>query len=127
MKRVQQSLLIRMKKIIAHYHGSRTPNLESLVRKPKILVYNLEDFLESWEEKIQLATYSSETPLIGTMFNAEQILFVPPEHNYKEAQLFFESYNSNFGTRITKQVFQQINVKYRVFKSFVGILFSIGY
>jgi len=115
------------KKIIAHYHGSRTPNLESLVRKPKILVYNLEDFLESWEEKIQLATYSSETPLIGTMFNAEQILFVPPEHNYKEAQLFFESHNSNFCTRITKQVFQQINVKYRVFKSFVGILFSIGY
>jgi hypothetical protein len=115
------------RKIIAHYHGSRASNLESLVRKPKVFVYNLEDFLESWEEKIHSETSSNKTSLIGTMFNAEQILFVPPEHNSKEAQLFFESNDSNFGKRITKQVFQQVNVKYRVFKNFVGILFSIGY
>ena len=37
---------------IIRYPGSRTSNAESLVRKPKIYVYNFEDFVELWEEKI---------------------------------------------------------------------------
>ena len=37
---------------VTRYSGSRTSNIELLVRKPKIFVYNLEDFLELWEEKI---------------------------------------------------------------------------
>ena len=30
---------------VARYVGSRTSNLGSIIRKPKIFVYNLEDFL----------------------------------------------------------------------------------
>lgn len=114
-------------KFITHYPGSRAPNVESLVRKPQIFVYNLEDFIESWEEKIQLESSSTTKVLTNSIFNADDTLFIPPEQNYKEAQLYFESNSSNFGTRITKQLLQQINVKYRVFKSFIGILFSVGY
>lgn len=114
-------------KIVGRYSGSRTPKVEALVRKPKIFVYNLEDFIESWEEKIHSENVSNDKPLVQTLFNADNTIFVSPEQNYKEAQLFFESTQSTPTVRITKQIIQQINVKYRVFKNFVGILFSVGY
>ena len=112
---------------IARYQGSRTSNVESIVRKPKIFVYNLEDFIESWEEKLHSEITLATKSILPTVFNAENTLFIPPVQNYKEAQIFFESSNSKFGARLTKQVCQQINVKYRVFRNFVGILFSVGY
>ena len=114
-------------KKIVRYNGSRTSNVEVLVRKPKIFVYNLEDFIESWEEKISTEASRTEKPIIQTIFNAQNTMFIPPQKNYKEAQLFLESDNSNINTKITKHLLQQISVKFRVFKSFVGILFSVGY
>jgi len=114
-------------KIVGRYRGSRTSNVESLVRKPKIFVYNLEDFVESWEEKISTDESLTETPLTQTIFNAENTLFIPPEKNYEEAQLFLESDDSKISTQVTKHLLQQISVKFRVFKSFIGILFSVGY
>ena len=109
---------------IARYPGSRTSNAEFLVRKPKIYVYNLEDFIELWEEKI---LSDKDNNLSKTIFNAKQTLFIPPEFNYREAQNFFESGDSNSVTRTTKQILQTISVKSKVFTSFVGILFSVGY
>ena len=114
-------------KKIVRYNGSRTSNVEFLVRKPKIFVYNLEDFIESWEEKISTEESHTEKSVIQTIFNAQNTMFIPPQKNYKEAQLFLESDNSNITTKITKHLLQQISVKFRVFKSFVGILFSVGY
>ena len=114
-------------KNVAHYPGSRIPNMETLVKKPKIFLYNLEDFVESWEEKIQFETSSLEKSVIQTIFNAKTTFFIPPEQNYKETQVFFESKNSNSGVRFTQQLAQQVNVKFRVFKNFAGILFSVGY
>ena len=113
-------------KIIAHYQGSRISNLESLVRKPKIFVYNLEDFVELWEEKIHSEVFSPEKSL-KTIFNAKTTLFIPPEETYKKVQFLFENSNSTPVSRITQQLLQQINVKSRVFKNFVGTLFSVGY
>ena len=112
---------------VSHYRGSRTTNLESLVKKPQIFVYNLEDFIELWEEKINAEVQSTETSVSQPLFNAEHTLFISPEKNYKEAQLFFESSDSNTGSRVTKHLLQQVSVKFRVFKSFVGVLFSVGY
>jgi hypothetical protein len=112
---------------VSHYRGSRTTNLESLVKKPQIFVYNLEDFVELWEEKINAEVQSTETSVSQPLFNAEHTLFISPEKNYKEAQLFFESSDSNTGSRVTKHLLQQVSVKFRVFKSFVGVLFSVGY
>jgi len=114
-------------KIVSRYVGSRMSNVESLVRKPKIFVYNLEDFVESWEEKIHSEKLSGGKTLTQTLFNAENTIFISPEQSYKETQLFFNSAQSNSTTRVTQQIIQQINVKYRVFKNFVGILFSVGY
>jgi len=39
---------------INRYPGSRASNLSRVIRKPKILVYNFEDFVESWEDEIQM-------------------------------------------------------------------------
>jgi hypothetical protein len=112
---------------IARYPGSRTSNAEFLVRKPKIYVYNLEDFIELWEEKIQSDINLVENSSLKTIFDAGQTLMIPPESNYKEAQNFFESSDSNSVTRITKQILQTVSVKAKVFTSFVGVLFSVGY
>jgi|TARA_B110000046_G_scaffold43124_1_gene47996 hypothetical protein len=112
---------------IIRYPGSRTSNAESLVRKPKIYLYNLEDFVELWEEKILADKNLVENNLSETIFNAKQTLFIPPEFSYREAQNFFESSDSNAVTRTTKQVLQTISVKSKVLTSFVGILFSVGY
>merc|ERR1712100_588780 len=38
---------------ITRYSGANIPQLDPLVKKPKIFVYNLEDFIESWEDAIQ--------------------------------------------------------------------------
>jgi len=109
---------------IARYPGSRTSNAEALVRKPKIYVYNLEDFIELWEEKILSDKDNNSSK---TIFNAKETLFIPPEFNYREAQNFFESNDSNSVTRVTNQILKTISVKSKVFTSFVGILFSVGY
>lgn len=37
---------------VGRFSGGRTSNLEFLVCKPKIFVYNLEGFIENWEDKI---------------------------------------------------------------------------
>ena len=34
------------------YKGSQLPNANFLIRKSQIFTYNLEDFLESWEDNI---------------------------------------------------------------------------
>jgi hypothetical protein len=60
---------------IARYQGSRTSNVESIVRKPKIFVYNLEDFIESWEEKLHSEITLATKSILPTVFNAENILF----------------------------------------------------
>jgi len=113
-------------KIIAHYQGSRISNIESFVRKPKIFVYNLEDFVELWEEKIHSEVFYPEKSL-ETIFNAKTTLFIAPEQTYKKAKFFFENSNLTTISRTTRQLFQQINVKSRVFKNFIGTLFSVGY
>lgn len=112
---------------IVRFKGSRTSNVETIVRKPKIFVYNLEDFIESWEDKLQKDLIENEILAHKTIFNADQTIFIPPYSNYKDAQSFFQSSESNSLKCLGKSVTQTINVKCRVFKSFIGLLFSVGY
>ena len=60
---------------IIRQRGSRTSNLESIIQKPKIFVSNLEDFIESWEDKIHadITNQSSEK----TILDAKSTFFVP--------------------------------------------------
>lgn len=116
------------KQKIARYKGSRASNLEYLVRKPKIFVYNLEDFIELWEESIQ-QTISAEdlSNERKTIFEAEHTIFIPSKSNYKEVQNFLESEESTTLNRFAKTFVKTLTVKYNVFKNFVGLLFSVGY
>ena len=104
---------------VARYSGSRTSNIEFLVCKPKVFVYNLEDFLESWEENL-LTDLTGKS--VQTIFDANKTFFIPstfvsnelPTITGQEKQLFLE-------------VKQTLNLKYRLFKRYVGFLFSVGY
>jgi len=60
---------------IIRQRGSRTSNLESIIQKPKIFVSNLEDLIESWEDKIH-AGLTNQTP-DATILDAKSTFFVP--------------------------------------------------
>jgi hypothetical protein len=108
------------KRNISRYIGGRTANLESIIRKPKILVYNLEDFLEDWEDNInEKLTIKKES--FKTLFDSKCNNFVMPTNNVNEINNFPEKNKNNF----IKNMAQTLNIKMRVFKSTVGIFFSL--
>lgn len=105
---------------VARYSGSRTSNVEFMVRKPKIYVYNLEDFLDSWEEKL-LMDPNEETS--KTIFNAENTFFVPSKAIVDDLKA-----EANLTKKAPLQgVTQTLNLRYRLFKRYIGFLFSVGY
>ena len=56
---------------ISRYPGSRTSNLSKVVRKPKILVYNFEDFVEAWEDELQTESQPNQS-----IFAAKDTFFI---------------------------------------------------
>jgi len=103
---------------VVRYTGSRTSNLESFIRKPKIFVYNLEDFLEDWEEKL-LNNFNGQDG--NAILNAKETFFVP-DINVEE----FDSLTKG-KTEILKVAKETLGLRYRLFKRYVGFLFSVGY
>jgi hypothetical protein len=96
---------------VVRYSGSRISNLESLIRKPKIFVSNLEDFLEDWEETV--------TKEVKGTFTATNTFFIPPEDsNIEELKLLKTKKNP---------IIQTVSLKMRLFKRYVGFLFGTGY
>lgn len=108
---------------VAHYKGSRVSNMESIVRKPKIYVYNFEDFLELWEEKIQADLSQQSDNYRETILAAEKTSFITPTNSGVE----FSHINDQGEFRLFQNVQTALNLKYRVFKNFIGIFFSVGY
>jgi hypothetical protein len=104
---------------VARYSGSRTSNIELMVRKPKIFVYNLEDFLESWEEKI-LLDLNGKT--LKTIFDAENTFFIPTKDKSADFSTTFTNKKS-----LLRKVNQTVDLKYRLFKRYLGFFFSVGY
>lgn len=99
--------------------------------KPKILVYNLEDFLEDWEDHVleKLPNGNPTTTRLvkndsgfGTE-NYKNINFISPTSSYREILDFSQDVNK-FGMRLNK-VTELLNVKYRVLKRAVGVFFSL--
>lgn len=117
------------KRNISRYIGSRAAGLESIVRKPKILIYNLEDFLEDWEDNIN--TNLKEPEIVDKLtntekptqniFNSKGTYFIPPTTNSDEIENFSTETKNSF----IKNVGQSLNIKMRIFKSTVGIFFSL--
>jgi hypothetical protein len=69
---------------LARFPGSNTPYLDFIIRKPKIFVHNLEDFLELWEEALikknhkNQDTNSNNSEMV-TIFATKATYFVPPK------------------------------------------------
>lgn len=104
---------------VVRYSGSRTSNIECLVRKPKVFLYNLEDFLESWEEKLLTDLKGGNTQ---TLFDADKTFFIPSTVISNELSAFSEQQKTPF-----LEIKQTLNLKYRLFKRYIGFLFSVGY
>jgi len=87
-----------------------------MVRKPKIFVYNLEDFLEDWEDKI---LNMEDVP--ETISKCKLNHFVSPSAYTNNFNVFPQN-KKTFLTSI-KQAFE---VKSRVLKRAVGVFFSVS-
>lgn len=105
---------------VSRYNGGRTPNYELLVRKPKILVYNLEDFLEDWEDNIQ-AEFSNNQDITETIFKCRANHFIPPSSNSEEIDNFLKDLKKD----PIKDLGQALSIKYRVLKRTIGVFFSM--
>ena len=107
---------------VARYSGSRTSNLESLIRKPKIFVYNLEDFLEDWEDNIVDEINSKESST-GKMLKCKSNHFIRPNINKNEKFGYIKPVQNSY----LKDIGQALNVKLKIFKKNIGLFFSINY
>ena len=104
---------------VTRYSGSRTSNIEWLVRKPKIFVYNLEDFLESCEEKIVADLKGNPAQ---TLFDAEKTFFIPSKIVKNELSTITEQKQTPF-----LSLKQTLDLKCRLFKRYAGFFFSVSY
>jgi hypothetical protein len=102
---------------IGRFSGSRISNVERFVRRPKIYAYNLEDFLELWEDKI-----ANQPKKYKSVIDCKETFFVSPEEIFNEVQ---EVKINNQEQNIQKKVQQTLNIKYRKFKCFLDIFFTL--
>ena len=105
---------------VSRFKGSYFKTFDSLVRKPKIFVYNLEDFLEDWEDKI-LGESLDNTNVIETLSKCQANHFVPPKFNSQD----IDTFSANFKRNALTKFGQAANVKFRVLTRTVGVFFSI--
>ena len=104
---------------VARFSGSRTSNVEKIVRKPKIYVYNFEDFIERWEEKL-----TGQQQKFNTAVNCNETYFIPPQNIVEEVQELKEISQTN---RLSKRLKQTVDIKYRKLKCFLDIFFGVSY
>ena len=102
---------------VQRYQGSRILNLDNIVRKPEIYVSNLEDFLEQLEENVQLTSEKQENKILK---DATKTFFVP--HLGLE-----DDQTQPIKSNIFEMATQSLNLRYKIFKRYVGFLFSAGY
>jgi hypothetical protein len=105
---------------VARHSGARTSHFGFMVRKPKIFVYNLEDFLEDWEDKI-LGEFIQSDSVAKTIFDCKANYFVPGSKNLIE----IENLSKDFKESTFKNLIQTLNIKVKVLKRSVGIFFSL--
>ena len=98
---------------VARYNGSYISNFGSMIRKPKILVYNFEDFLEDWEDHV-LGSLSNDKNAVESIFKCNSTSFISPKNNLELGDEFSKKTLSQF-----------LNVKFRVLKRAIGVFFSV--
>jgi len=103
---------------VTRYRGANVSSLESFIRKSKIFVYNLEDFIESWEDHINSEINNTEE--IQTIYQAKKTLFVSPAKETMEMLDF----QKNYKEKPFQNISQALSLKMRVLKRNVGIFLS---
>jgi len=107
---------------VSRYESSRSSNLEFVVRKAKVFVYNLEDFLEDWEDQIldSLVENKKNKPFI---FTAKETKFISPSPKFSNIN-DLELEKKEFQKSSLKRISQNINMKTRILKRAIGIFFN---
>ncbi len=90
----------------------------SLKKNPKLYIYNLEDFIESWEETLNNPEVISKlTPI----HNAEKTIFIPSESTRKEILTFKDSYTE----KPLENILKALDLKFRVLKRNFNVFLSV--
>lgn len=89
-----------------------------MLRKPTILVYNFEDFIEDWEDNLILEANASGNEKLSTVN-----FFVSPTENVEKIKSFSNSEAIQFP--IVNNVANYLTVNYKVLKRAIGIFFSV--
>jgi hypothetical protein len=105
---------------ITRYSGSRIKLLDSLVKKPKIYVHNLEDFLELCEENGNTNQASSNSGIQTTFVGLNNTTFTPS----KSATLDVVTYNNQPKKNSFTKVSQFFDFKYRRLSGFLEVLLN---
>jgi len=104
---------------VIRFKGGRNSSLGNFIRKPKILVYNLEDFIEDWEDKI-LGEINNGDGIESNTLNNHFNYFIPPSSNLELVNGFSSDKQS-----FVKNLSQSLSVKFRILKRTVGVIFSV--
>jgi hypothetical protein len=104
------------------YSGSRTSNFGSIIRKPKIFISNLEDFIELCEDKLQMSLSNDTTESSETLFNTKATYFVPPTASTND-MLTIKNSSQTIGQG--KKLQTAFSVKARVLKRSVSMWLGI--
>jgi hypothetical protein len=101
------------------YKGSEFPNTNFLIRKSQIFSYNLEDFIESWEDKISSDLINVVST--NTIHNTKATFFVSPTNSTKEVLQYQQEYKQT----PLKNILQGFSLKLRVLKRNIAVFTSI--
>lgn len=107
---------------VSRYSGGRSSNLEFAVHKPKVFVYNLEDFIEDWEDQILNKTVE-ETGSESILFLTKEVNFISPSLNFSGIE-DLDAEKEAFQQSFLKKLTQVLNLKARVLKRATGIFFA---
>ena len=102
---------------IARHGGARVTNFEPIIRKPKIYITCLEDFIELWESKLLLTEKHYEImQKKRTIFDTANTYFIPPKTNL---DLTFKKDINNW-----QRFKQSVQIKSKLFTFWINDFFA---
>ena len=107
----------KQNRYVSRYLASQTKVFAPIIRKPKIFITNLEDFLELWERKLLNDRKAANLDVTETIFDDSQTIFVPP--TYKE---YSKKLDQNLTSKDTLKYKDFFSLKYKIFKSSLSSL-----
>jgi hypothetical protein len=106
----------------ARLRGSRTSNMQGIVKKPRIFVSNFEDFVELWEESLVGNNGGTNGSDINNLFAESNTFFVPTAADQQKVKEFAQA-PKGF-TYYSKILKQNLKFKYKTFTNFLGFFLS---